>query len=190
MNKEFFEKRISSNTIFNGKIIKLYMDKVRLPNNKVATREKVSHPGAVGIVPINKEGKIVLVRQFRYPAGYNLLEVPAGKLDKDETPKNCAKRELSEEIGARGGRMIHLTTFYTSPGFSDELLYLFMAIDFEREENHPDEDEFLYVLELGLDDAVSFIKNGKIKDAKTIIGILLSRDYLNGNYKVGRKNKK
>jgi len=163
--------------------------KVRLPNNRIATREKVSHPGAVGVVPISKEGKVVLVRQFRYPPERNLLEIPAGKLDKNETPKRCAKRELSEEVGARGGRLIHLVTFYTSPGFSDEILYLFMAIGFEREENHPDEDEFLYVLEFGLDDAVSFIKEGKIKDAKTIIGILLARDYLNGNYKVGSKNK-
>jgi len=179
MKKKLFEKKISSKKIFGGKIIELYVDEVELPNNKVVTREKVSHPGAVGIVPLSKEGEIILVKQFRYPPGSVLLEIPAGKLSKNENAADCARRELKEEIGASGGRLIHLSTFYTSPGFCDEILYLYLAIDFERKENNLDEDEFLDVVELRMKDALTYIKNGKIKDAKTIIGILLSRDYLN-----------
>ena len=177
--KKLFEKKISSKKIFGGKIIELFVDEVKLPNNKVVTREKVSHPGAVGIVPVSKEGKIILVKQFRYPLSRVLLEIPAGKLGKNENSMDCARRELKEEIGAAGGKLIHLTTFYTSPGFCDEILYLYLAIDFERKENNLEEDEFLAVIELKMKDALAYIKNGKIKDAKTIIGILLCRDYLN-----------
>jgi len=96
MNKELFERKISSERIFKGEIVELYVDKVKLPNNKIVTREKVTHPGAVGIVPISKEGKIMLVKQFRYPPGITLLEIPAGKLGKGEDPRDCAARELTE----------------------------------------------------------------------------------------------
>ncbi len=187
---ELYEKKINSKSIFSGKIIKLYLDDVMLPNKKIVTREKVSHPGAVGIVPVNKKKEIVLVEQFRYPVENTLLEIPAGKLDKGENPVDCASRELHEEIGAVGGKLIHLVSFYTSPGFSDEILYLYLAIDFERKENNLDEDEFLHVYELDLDNTVSLIKEGKIIDAKTIIGIFLARDYLSKNFKIGKKDKK
>ena len=184
MTKELYERKISSKTIFKGKIVRLYFDKVKLPNNKITTREKVTHPGAVGIVPFNKEGKIILVKQFRYPLGKVLIEIPAGKLDKNETPQSCATRELKEEVGAAGGKLIHLTTFHTSPGFCNEKLYLYLALDFKRKENNLDDDEFLEIIELKLEDAVSLIESGEIKDSKTIIGILLARDYLSGNFKV------
>lgn len=179
MKRKLFEKKISSKKIFGGKIIELYLDEVKLPNNKIVTREKVSHPGAVGIVPLKSDGKIILVKQFRYPLSSALLEIPAGKLGKNEDPKDCARRELKEEIGGAGGKLIHLSTFCTSPGFCDEILYLYLAIDFEIKENNPEEDEFLAVIELKMKDALDNINNGKIKDAKTIIGILLSRNYLN-----------
>jgi len=187
---ELYEKKISSKNIFKGKIIKLYLDKVMLPNKRIVTREKVSHPGAVGIVPVNKKGKIILVKQFRYPVESTILEIPAGKLDRDEYPKDCARRELHEEVGAVGGKLIHLVTFYTSPGFSDEVLYLYLALDFERKENNLDDDEFLHVYELDLEDSAALIKDGRIKDAKTIIGILLAIDYLRKSFKIGQKNKK
>lgn len=189
MNKKLFERKISSEKIFKGEIVELYVDKVKLPNNKIVTREKVTHPGAVCIVPISKEGKIMLVKQFRYPLGITLLEIPAGKLGKNEDPRDCAIRELKEEIGAEGGRIIHLIDFYTSPGFCDEILYLYLALNFEKKENNLD-DEFLEVFELKLTDAPSFIENGKIKDAKTIIGILLARDYFSRRVKIDKKSKK
>jgi ADP-ribose pyrophosphatase len=187
---ELYEKKIRSKNIFSGKIIKLYLDDVMLPNKKTATREKVSHPGAVGIVPVTKKNKVVLVEQFRYPAGATLLEIPAGKLDNGEDPIVCAERELSEEVGAVKGRLIHLATFYTSPGFADELLYLYLAVDFKREENNLDDDEFLHVYEIELEKTVSFIKEGRIKDAKTIIGIFMARDYLSKIASSGKRNKK
>jgi ADP-ribose pyrophosphatase len=187
---ELYEKKIRSKIIFSGKIIKLYLDDVMLPNKKSATREKVSHPGAVGIVPVNKKGEVVLVEQFRYPVGAALLEIPAGKLDKGEDPKDCAVRELHEEVGAVGGRLIHLVTFYTSPGFADEILYLYLALGFKRKENNLDDDEFLHVYEMDLEKTITLIKKGKIKDAKTIIGVLLARDYLGKIYNIGRKDKK
>jgi len=190
MNKELFERKISSEKIFKGEIVELYVDKVKLPNNKIATREKVTHPGAVGIVPINKEGKIMLVKQFRYPLNSVLLEIPAGKLGKNEAPLDCAARELKEEIGAESGKLVHLITFYTSPGFCNEILYLYLAINFEKRGNNLDNDEFLQIVELKMIDALSFIENGKIKDAKTIIGILLARDYLKRDAKIGEKSKK
>jgi len=187
---ELYEKKIKSKKIFSGKIIKLYLDNVMLPNKKITTREKVSHPGAVGIVPVNKKRELVLVKQFRYPVGTALLEIPAGKIDKGEDPKDCAERELHEEVGAVDGKLIHLVTFYTSPGFADEILYLYLAVDFERKENNLDDDEFLHVYELDLEKTVTLINEGRIKDAKTIIGILMARDYLNNQLKIGKKDKK
>jgi len=191
MSKELFEKKISSKEIFKGEIIKLYLDKVKLPNEKIATREKVSHPGAVGIVPVNKENKIFLVRQFRYPVSEILMEIPAGKIDKNEKPLECARRELKEEIGAVGGKLIHLITFYSSPGFCDEIMHLYLAVGFVKEKNNLEDDEFLQVVELRMEDAFSFIKSGKIKDAKTIIGILFAQYYFSeGNSKTNGKSKK
>jgi ADP-ribose pyrophosphatase len=187
---KLYEKKIKSKKIFSGKIIKLYLDDVMLPNKKTATREKVSHPGAVGIVPVNKKGKVVLVEQFRYPVGAVLLEIPAGKLDNSEDPRECAERELREEVGAVEGRLIHLVTFYTSPGFADEILYLYLALDFERKENNLDDDEFLHVYEIEMEKTVSLIKEGRIKDAKTIIGIFMARDYLSKRFSIGKGNKK
>ncbi len=178
---ELYEKKVNSKNIFTGKIIKLYLDNVMLPNKKIVTREKVSHPGAVGIVPVDRNRKVLLVKQFRYPVESTLLEIPAGKLDKNEKPIDCAIRELHEEVGAVGGKLINLASFYTSPGFSDEILYLYLAIDFKRKGNNLDEDEFLHVYEIDLEDTVSLIEKGKIMDAKTIIGIFLARDYINKN---------
>ncbi len=184
---KLFEKKIQSKTIFKGEIVGLFLDRVKLPNDKIATREKVTHPGAVGIIPVDGKGRITLVKQFRYPVANITLEIPAGKLDKNETPLDCAIRELEEEIGAAGPTMVHLSTFYTTPGFCNEVLYLYLAKDFTRKNNKLDDDEFLEIVELDLKDSLDLIENGGIRDAKTIIGILLARDYLNGNYKVEPK---
>lgn len=181
MSKLLFEQKISSKNIFKGEIVSLFLDKVKLPNKKIAAREKVSHPGAVGIVPVNKSKEIILIKQYRYPVGDVLVEIPAGKLDKNETPLSCARRELEEEIGAVGGKLIHLSTFHTSPGFCDEVLYLYLSIDFDEKENNLDDDEFLQIFKVKLEEGVELVKNKKIKDAKTIIGILMAKDYFNRN---------
>jgi ADP-ribose pyrophosphatase len=182
MTDRLEEVKISSEKVFEGKILKLFFDKVMLPNKKMATREKVWHPGAVAVVPLTATEEIILIRQFRYPVGEVLVEIPAGKLDSGEIPLDCAKRELHEEVGATGGNLVHLTSFYTTPGFSNEFLHLFLALNFEKKENNPDEDEFLEVISLPLEECVEWVFEGKINDAKSIIGILMADEYLRNHY--------
>jgi ADP-ribose pyrophosphatase len=179
MNDEFEEKLISSKKVFDGKILKLFFDNVKLPNNKIATREKVWHPGAVAIIPITQDNDVILIKQYRYPVEETLIEIPAGKLDKNENPLECAKRELKEEVGAVDGDLIHLSSFYTTPGFSNEYLHLYLAINFNNKQNSPDDDEFLKIIKVPLLECLKWVKEGKIKDAKSIIGILLANDYIN-----------
>jgi ADP-ribose pyrophosphatase len=181
MNKELWEHTISSKKVFDGKIIKVYFDKVKLPNSKIATREKVIHPGAVAVVPVNDKREVILVKQYRHPIEDLLIEIPAGKLDNCESPTDCANRELEEEVGARGGRLVHLSSFMTTPGFSNEVLHLYLALDFEKRQNKLDEDEFLEVIIVGLEESINMILRGEIRDAKTIIGILLAKNYLEEN---------
>ena len=178
MDKKLYEEKVSSKEIFKGKILKLYFDQVRLPNNKITTREKVEHPGAVAVVPINKENEVILVKQYRYPVDIVLIEIPAGKLDGREPPIECAKRELKEEVGCRGGNFIHLAQVFTSPGFSNEKMDIYLVQDFEEKENNLDDDEFLHIIKIKLEDCLKMIKNGEINDAKSIIGIMMARDYL------------
>jgi ADP-ribose pyrophosphatase len=175
------EKKIKSSLMFEGSILKLYFDEVMLPNGKTATREKVTHPGAVAVVPVNKNKEIILVRQYRYPVEKILIEIPAGKLDTGEAPIVCAERELHEEAGAKNGRLTHLVTIYTSPGFSDEKMEIYLATDFVEEANNPDHDEFLAVDKISLEKCIEMIENGTINDAKTIIGIMCARDWLEKN---------
>lgn len=178
---ELTEKKLKSNLIFKGSILKLFFDEVILPNGKVATREKVTHPGAVAVVPVNRQNEVILVKQYRYPIEKVLIEIPAGKLDSNEKPVICAERELHEEAGVVDGKLIHLLTIYTSPGFSDEKMDIYLAIDFVEEKNNPDHDEFLSVIKLKMEKCIEFIDNGTINDAKTIIGILCARDHLKNN---------
>jgi ADP-ribose pyrophosphatase len=184
LDKKLSEQQIKSEKIFDGQILKLYFDQVRLPNGKTATREKISHPGAVGIVPVSDDGNILLVRQYRYPVDDITIEIPAGKIDKREEPEKCARRELAEEVGAVNGDLKLLTSFYTTPGFCDELLHLYIATGFQISDNNLDEDEFLDIVSIKLDEASRWIQEGKIKDSKTIIGILMAMNFLNdGNQK-------
>ncbi|MBM3706566.1 MAG: NUDIX hydrolase [Actinobacteria bacterium] len=172
------EKKITSRLVFKGKILKLFFDKVRLPNNLVATREKVSHPGAVAVVPVTEKGEIILVKQYRYPLGKILIEIPAGKLDSSEPPEECAARELHEEAGVIDGKLTELVKIHTSPGFSDEKMYIYLATDFREKNNNPDHDEFLYTFKADIRECIKMINEGVITDAKSIVGILCARDYL------------
>ncbi|ABY92839.1 MULTISPECIES: NUDIX hydrolase [Thermoanaerobacter] len=166
------EVTVNTNKIFEGKIINLRVDEVKLPNGKVTTREIVEHPGGVSIVAVNEEGKILLVKQYRKPAEESLLEIPAGKLEKGEDPLICAKRELLEETGYEAGFIKQLITFYTTPGFSNEKMYLYFAKDLKKYTAQPDEDEFLEVYEYTPEELWEMILQNQIKDSKTIIGIL------------------
>lgn len=181
MEEKLYEEKISSKKIFKGEILSLYFDKVKLPNGKTATREKVEHPGAVAVVPINKKRQVILIKQYRYPVEKDLIEIPAGKLDRSEPPLECAKRELKEEAGISGKNFDLLATIYTSPGFSNELMYIYLVTDFLEEENNPDHDEFLQILKIDLNECIKMIEEGAICDAKSIIGILMARDRLSKN---------
>ena len=165
------EKTLSSKTIFEGRVIALKLEEVELPNGGKSTREIVKHPGAVAVIAINDEGKLVLVRQFRKPMERTIYEIPAGKLDPGEAPEACALRELEEETGYRCEAIEHVVSFYTSPGFSDELLHIYFTDTLIRGEQHLDEDEFLEIYEVDLDEALQLLKDQNIYDAKTVYAV-------------------
>lgn len=167
------EKTLDSREIYRGRIINVRLDRVELPGGRTAYREVVEHPGAVCIAAVKEDQKIILVKQFRKPVEETLIELPAGKLEAGEDPEECAARELAEETGYRAGKMEHLISFYTSPGFSDEIMHLFLATDLSPGESNPDQDEMLQIVEVDLEKAVEMVLEGKIKDSKTAVGILI-----------------
>ena len=143
------ETRISGEYFFEGRIMKARVDEVRLPNGKQASREVCEHVGGVGVLPIDRDGNIILVRQFRYPFDTETLEMPAGKMDHGpENAEECGVRELAEETGCTAGRIVPLGAMYPSPGFLTEVTYLFAALDLTEGETHPDEDEFVETVRL------------------------------------------
>lgn len=165
------ETKVKSNTVYQGKMINLRVDQVRLPSGRTSSREVVEHPGSVGIIPIDKDGSAILVRQFRYAVGENLWEIPAGKLDPGESPEDCAMRELEEETSYRAGRLERIASFYTSPGFSSEMLHLFIGTDLVPGTARPDDDENIGTYRLSREAVETMIKNGEIRDAKTLLGL-------------------
>ncbi|WP_339227906.1 NUDIX hydrolase [Oceanobacillus sp. FSL K6-2867] len=172
--KKFEEKTIKSEKIFNGKIINLQVDDVTLPNGKTAKRELVRHPGAVAVIPITKDNKIIFVEQYRKPLEKSLIEIPAGKLDSNENPLAAAVRELEEETGYTTNDLSFVTSFYTSPGFADEIVHIYVTDQLVKMDNPPngDDDEFVEVLELTLDEAKEYVIEERIHDAKTNYAIL------------------
>ncbi len=169
MNNEI---TLNSEKIFEGKILKLRVDTVELPNKKYKKREIIEHNGAVAILAVTDNNEIILVKQFRKAAEDFLLELPAGKIESNEKSIDCAKRELKEETGFEAKNIEKICQFYTSPGFCTEKIYLYKATDLIETGAEPDEDEFIELLFVNLDDAREMIKSGKIIDSKTIIGIL------------------
>ncbi|NLB18097.1 MAG: NUDIX hydrolase, partial [Syntrophomonadaceae bacterium] len=137
---DFTEKMKKSEMIFAGRMIKLRSDTVVLPNGKEATRECIEHPGAVAIVALDEQERVCMVRQYRYPVGQELLEIPAGKLSPGENPLDCARRELLEETGISAGHWEKLFSYYSTPGFCDEMLHMYLARDLSMGESQPDED--------------------------------------------------
>ncbi len=170
------EKRKSSKTIYDGQIVCLQKDVAILPDGREAIREVVRHPGGVGVVAVDDDGYISMVRQFRYPFMKETLEIPAGKLDKKEDPCVAGERELKEETGLIAGKIEKLGSFYASPGFCDEEISLFLATDLKEGKQNPDDDEFLSCEKFTLDELLKMIQNGEIKDGKTILGILLAKE--------------
>lgn len=165
-------KFLSSTYIYKGKIIKLRQDKVKLPDGKETTREIIEHPGAVVILALTDDQKIIMIRQFRVAANEVLWELPAGKVEDGEDLVRCAKRELEEETGYYPRKIKKLLSFFSTPGFCNERLTLFLAEDLEERSKNEDDDEFIQVKNLKISEVLKMIKGNVIKDAKTIIGIL------------------
>lgn len=168
---DFTEKTINTTTIFEGKIINVYVKDVRLPNGKESKREVVEHPGAVAIIAKTDDDKYLFVRQFRKPLEKTIVEIPAGKLEKGEDPKETAKRELFEETGYIADKLEYIISFYTSPGFANEIIHLYEASNLKEGKPHTEEDEFVDVLKLSLEEAKELIKKKEIIDAKTLYAI-------------------
>lgn len=169
----------ASERIFEGRVVKVRVDTVRLPNGALSKREVVEHGGAVCIVPMADENTILLVRQFRLPAGRALLEIPAGGIEHEEDPVACARRELAEEIGKTPDLLIPLFTAYLAPGYSSELMHGYLGLGLtDAEGHHTDHDEFVETVPMTFDAAFAAIESGEIVDSKTICGITLAARHL------------
>jgi ADP-ribose pyrophosphatase len=176
----YFEQRVSGETKYEGVIVNVHLDKARLVDGKIVSREVVEHPGGVAILPVEEDGTVWCVRQFRYPFGREMLETPAGKLEKGEEHRLCAVRELSEETGLTADELIYMGACCTSPGYSTEVLHLYLALGLHRGEMHLDEGEFLNVEKHSLGELTDMVMSGEIDDAKTIIAVLKAAKYLEG----------
>lgn len=168
---------VSSETKFEGKIITTKLDLVRMPDGSIHERELVEHQGAVGMVPLTKDGEVILVKQYRHPTQQELLEIPAGKLRKDEDPHACASRELIEETGF-SGKLSKVAEFYTSPGYSNEYFHLFVATDLKETGHKPSDEEITELVRIPLSAALEMIGRGEIRDGKSIAGLCLAERYL------------
>ena len=168
------EPTIESRQFFSGRILNLRVDTVRLPGGRTSTREIVEHRGAVCLVAVDDEDNVLLVRQYRKAVEATLLEVPAGTLEPGEEPMECARRELQEETGFDAEHLETLATFYTTPGFSNELMYAYLARDLRPSPLRSDEDERIEVVPVPLRQIPEMIRSGEIQDAKSIASLLLA----------------
>ncbi len=155
-----------------GKFLVFLQDEVMLSNGRKATRDIVMHPGAVAILAVTRDNEVVLVKQYRYPVHEELYEIPAGKLEEGEEPITTARRELQEETGLSAKEWHRLSTFYTAPGFTNETMHLYMARDLEIAPAKPDFDEEIEVVKVPFADALTMMREGKIRDAKTMVALL------------------
>ena len=161
--------------IYKGKVVTLDVDRVRLPNGVMVDLEVVRHPGAAAIVPLKEDGTVILIRQFRHAAGGFIYEIPAGKLHSGEDPLECAARELEEEVGYRAGKLELLSSIFTAPGFTDEVIHIYKATELTKGRQQLDRDEVLEIIEVSMHDAIEMIRTGAIRDAKTMVGLQLVR---------------
>ena len=174
------EKQLTSDLVYEGGFLNVRKDRVALPDGKEAAREYILHPGAVAILALTPQRELVLERQYRYPAGREFIEIPAGKIDPDEAPEATARRELFEETGYRAGSWIYLGTAHPCIGYSNEKISYYLAQDLILSERRLDEGEFLEVLTKPLDEAMEMALNGGICDSKSIVGLHWLAAYLSG----------
>lgn len=168
---------LSSERRYDGRVLNLDLDRVRFPDGSTGTLEMIRHPGASAVLPLlddpaSDDPRVLLIRQFRHAADAVIWEIPAGRLDPGETPERCAARELAEETGMRAARLSRLTTIYTTPGFTDERIHLFVASGLEEGEHHREADEFLELRPTRWSEAMALIQQGDIVDGKTLVALL------------------
>lgn len=180
------DARISSRRVFTGRVVSLNVDRVRFPDGSEGELEMIHHPGASAVVPFlgdpaGPDPQILLIRQYRYAAGGYLYEVPAGCLEPGEAPLDCARRELREETGCEADHLELMTSVFTTPGFTDEVIHLFLASGITRGASHREADEFLEVETMGLARALKMIEVGEIRDAKTIVSVLFAAGFRAGH---------
>ena len=173
-----YEKTIESKKVYDGLVFSVYKDKALLENGKIADREKIVHGGATAVIPIDEAGNIYLVKQYRYGVSRVMLEIPAGKFDKNESSLECVKRELKEETGALSGDIQKLCTTVLSPAYLTETIDIFIAKNLKFENQSPDPDEFLDIIKIPLEKAYQMVLSGEIFDAKTQIAIM----WVNNNF--------
>jgi ADP-ribose pyrophosphatase len=166
---------LDSQNIFTGAVFAVTRDRLREESGQEIIRDVVQHPGGAGGVALFADGRIALVRQYRHPAGRDLLEIPAGKIDAGETPETCAAREIEEELGVRVGRIEKLAEFYSTPGFCAEKLFVYLATELTPSTQKLDHDEEVEIVYMTLDEAWQLVERGEIEDAKTIIALMLTR---------------
>ncbi|MBN1960594.1 MAG: NUDIX hydrolase [Deltaproteobacteria bacterium] len=171
-------QNINSRDVWQGRMLKVSIDTVSLPNGNSVDLEIIRHPGAAAILPIDDQNRVVLVRQVRHATGGWLLEIPAGKLDDKEEPETCARRELREETGLVAGKLTPMGVIWTTPGFTDERIWLFLATELSEVKQSLDVDEVLTIERYEFDDALTMAINGEIEDSKSICALLRARHYL------------
>jgi ADP-ribose pyrophosphatase len=170
--KDLTERKVSSEQVFDGTLLKVYRDAVRLPDGSAGAREYIRHPGAVGIVPLFEDGRILLERQFRYPHGREFIEIPAGKLEPGEPHLETAKRELLEETGYAAAEWTRFAVIHTAIAYTNEAIELYLARKLTRGERKLDDGEFLEVFTAPLEEAFAMVRDGRITDAKTVSALL------------------
>ena len=169
---ELKESTVSSEKVYDGTLLDVRKDIVKLPNGNESTREWINHPGAACIIPIMSDGKLALIKQYRYPVQSTMIELPAGKLDIGEKPEVCAIRELEEEIGYLADKLTFVTKIHPAIGFANEEMWIFLAENLIKSKKNTDHDEFVELIPTSIEDALQMVWNGEITDVKTIIGIL------------------
>jgi ADP-ribose pyrophosphatase len=177
--------QLATRRVYSGRVINVDVDTVRFPDGSQGNLEMIRHPGAAAIVPCasdpaGPDPAILMIRQFRYAAGGPLWEIPAGTLAPGELPEACARRELLEEAGVTAGRIERMTSVWTTPGFTDEVIHLYWAQDLTRSEATPEPDEFIEVVARPLSEVLDGVRSGEIRDAKTIVAILYMAGFILG----------
>jgi len=180
--KDLSERRLSSRLVYDGRLLKVRSDTVRLPDGASAEREYIEHPGAVAVIAVTDAGELVMERQFRYPLGRDMFEIPAGKIDPGEDPLTTARRELQEETGYTAAEWTHVATINIAIAYSNEHIEIYLARGLQHAQAKLDDEEFLEVFTVPLATALAWVREGKITDSKTVSGLFWAEKILGGEW--------